>query len=290
MPTAHHIRNPFEMAIEQLSAATLEAGHAVHTAALPQANPAAPVVRRIELSDLWDALRRGVDDFAATRDDVLFIALIYPLAGLVLARLAFSHDLVPLIFPLASGFAIIGPAAAIGLYELSRRREQGASVSWIDGFSVLRSPAMASIFGLGLILLAVFLAWLAAAWGVYALTLGPTPPVSIGAFAHDVLMTAPGWTMIAAGVFVGFLFAVLALAISVVSFPLLLDRHVGVGRAIATSVRAVVANPAPMAVWGAVVAGALVVGSAPALVGLIFVVPVLGHGTWHLYRKLVTDA
>jgi uncharacterized membrane protein len=290
MPAEHHIRNPFEVAIEQLSGAVSDAGRAL--AAKPRLHTArtVPVVRRITVSDLWDALRKGVGDFAAVRADVLFIGLIYPLAGLLLARLAFSYDLLPLMFPLVSGFALLGPLAAVGLYEISRRREAGLPVHWVDALDVFRSPAFSSILGLGAVLLGLFLLWMAAAWGIYAATLGPAPPASVPGFLHDVFQTPAGWTMIVTGFAVGFLFAAAALAISVVSFPLLLDRDVGIGAAIATSLRAVAANPVPMALWGAIVAGALVVGSAPALVGLIFVMPVLGHATWHLYRKVVGQA
>ena len=104
---------------------------------------------------------------------------------------------------------------------------------------------------------------------------------------RDVFTTGAGWAMIVAGNTVGFLFAVLVLTISVVSFPLLLDRDVGLYTAVATSVRAVVKNPGPMAVWGLIVAVGLAVGSLPALLGLVFVMPILGHATWHLYRKVV---
>jgi len=152
---------------------------------------------------------------------------------------------------------------------------------------VLRSPAIGAITLLGLLLMEIFLLWLLAAQAIYDLTLGPEPPASVGRFAHDVLTTARGWAMIAIGVGVGFLFAVLAFSISVVSFPLLLDREVGVGTAVMTSMRAVVANPGPMALWGLVVAAALVLGSIPAFLGLIVVMPTLGHATWHLYRKVV---
>ena len=133
----------------------------------------------------------------------------------------------------------------------------------------------------------IFLLWLLAALAIYELTLGPEPPTTLRSFVHDVLKTGPGWTMIGVGIGVGFLFAVLALAISVVSFPLLLDREVGAGTAIKTSVRAVLTNPGPMALWGLIVAGGLVVGSIPFLLGLIIVMPVFGHATWHLYRKVV---
>ncbi|MBV9996550.1 MAG: DUF2189 domain-containing protein [Caulobacteraceae bacterium] len=281
----NHIRNPFEMALEQMTVAASDAGHAVAHPHHPADTPLA--IRKVGFADLKDALRQGARDLVAAREDVVFVALVYSLAGLVLAELLLNHNLLPLIFPLASGFALVGPAAAVGLYEISRRREQGAAVTWTDAFGVFRSPALGSIFELGLILLAVLLAWLGAAYGIYLATLGPAAPASLSAFVHDVFATAQGWTMIVIGMGVGFLFAVVALAISVVSFPLLLDRDVGVGRAIAVSVRAVVANWRTMAVWGLIVAGALALGSLPALFGLIFVMPMLGHATWRLYRRMI---
>jgi uncharacterized membrane protein len=290
MSAGNHIRNPFEMVLEQFSWAASEAGALTKAHPHPHATRAAPVIRRIKVHDLWDALLKGMGDLGATRADVLFIGLVYPIAGLVLARLAFNYNLLPLVFPLVAGFALIGPVAAIGLYEISRRREQGESVTWTDAFGVFRSPALGSILGLGSVLLALFVVWLAVAYGVYMATLGPAAPVSMAAFIHDVFQTAGGWTMIVVGVGIGFLFAALALAISVVSFPLLLDRDVGVRAAIATSVRAVAANPGPMSLWGVIVVGGLVLGSAPGLVGLIFVMPVLGHATWHLYRKVIAEA
>ena len=119
------------------------------------------------------------------------------------------------------------------------------------------------------------------------MTLGPDLPVSAIAFARDVLTTPQGWTMIVVGIGVGFLFALLVLAISVVSFPLLLDRNVGVAPAVATSFRAVRENPGPMAAWGLIIAAGLVIGAIPLLVGLAIVLPILGHATWHLYRKVV---
>jgi uncharacterized membrane protein len=286
MTSREHIRNPVEWTADQLSLASLTVGSLGHSIRGSRDIPL-PAVRRIKAADLKDVLMKGLEDFGAYRSDVIFICLIYPLVGLALAWLIFGYQLLPLLFPLASGFALVGPLAAVGLYEMSRRREQGDRISWIDAFGVIRSPASGAILVLGLVLLAIFLLWMLTAVIIYQLTLGPEPPVSITAFVRDVFTTSAGWTMIVGGVGVGFLFAWLVLAISVVSFPLLLDRDVGLYGAVSTSIRAVATNPSPMALWGLIVAGGLAIGMLPAFLGLIVVLPVLGHATWHLYRKVV---
>jgi uncharacterized membrane protein len=289
MAFAHHIRNPIEWGWDQLRLATHALGsgaHAIHGGAEAEA-PERHAVHRISAGDIGAALKAGFADFAASRTDVMFLCLIYPIAGLVLARLAVGHDMLPLVFPLASGFALLGPLAAMGLYEMSRRRERGMDVNWAHAFTVVRSPAFGAMLALGIVLLAIFTLWLLAAWGIYMATLGPQPPASVAGFVRDVFTTHAGWTMIGAGIGVGFMFAVLVLAISVVSFPLLLHHDVGLFEAVATSLRAVGTNPGPMALWGLVVAGGLVLGSIPLLVGLAVAVPVLGHATWHLYRRVI---
>jgi uncharacterized membrane protein len=287
MALEHHVRNPIEWGWDQLRGA----GHAVESAGRSVRGPddtrTAPEIRRIRIADLGDVLRRGLSDFAAYRTDVIFLCLIYPLIGIVLAYATFGHRMLPLFFPLVSGFALIGPVAAVGLYEMSHRHEQGDVVAWSDAFGVVKKPAFGAIVTLGLMLIAIFCLWLAAANVIYSVTLGPEPPVSVEAFARDVLGTRAGWTMIVLGCGVGFLFALLVLMISVVSFPMLVDRDVGIHTAIETSVRAVWANPVPMAAWGLIVAAALVVGSLPLFLGLIFAMPILGHATWHLYRRVV---
>ena len=176
----NHVENPFEYVIEEAHVwAFSDIGRAIRLdPARTAASQPIPVVRRIEARDLWEALKKGAADVGATRDDILFIGIIYPLAGLLLARLAFSYDLLPLVFPLASGFALIGPFAAVGLYELSRRRELGEHVTWADTFGVLRSPALGSILGLGALFLLLFSLWLAVAYEIYLATLKPAPPCS----------------------------------------------------------------------------------------------------------------
>jgi uncharacterized membrane protein len=283
-----HIRNPVEWSWDQVRHTWRAAGSVGH--AVLGANEyrhTSLAVRRIGIADLRDALARGFSDFGAFRTDVLFLCLFYPLAGFVLAYATFGYNLLPMLFPLISGFALIGPVAAVGLYEMSRRREQGLATNWANAFSVLGSPSFGAIAVLGLLLGVIFLAWLGAAWVIYYFTLGPEPPASNMSFIRDVFTTGAGWAMIVLGIGVGFLFAVLVLTISVVSFPLLLDRDVGLGTAMRTSVNAVKENPVTITVWGLIVAGSLVIGTIPLLLGLIIVVPVLGHATWHLYRKLV---
>jgi uncharacterized membrane protein len=248
---------------------------------------APPKVRSIGLSDLRDALARGLDDFLAMPSHAVFLCLIYPVVGFALARMVLGYNVLPLLFPLAAGFALIGPFAAIGLYEMSRRREMGLDVSWRHALDVFRSPSLGAILVLGLMLVAIFLVWIAVAQAIYVANFGYTPAASIPDFIDQVFSTPAGWALIVVGNGVGFLFAVLVLTLTVVSFPLLLDRDVGVATAILTSVRAVLANPFALAVWGLIVAALLVLGSIPAFFGLAVVMPVLGHATWHLYRKLV---
>jgi uncharacterized membrane protein len=251
------------------------------------ANLADPVVRRIGPADLRDALAKGWADFSAVPSHAIFLCVIYPIIGIGLAGLLLGSALVPLLFPLAAGFALLGPFAALGLYELSRRRELGLGVSAMDAFDVLASPSIGAIVALGILLMVIFLVWVATAHAIYVASFGYAAPTSLGQFLHDVLTTAAGWNLILVGNAVGFLFAAVVLTISVVSFPLLLDRDAGAAVAMMTSIRAVLANPVTMALWGLIVAVLLLIGSVPFFLGLAVVLPVLGHATWHLYRKVV---
>lgn len=246
-----------------------------------------PVVRKIGLKDLRDALAEGMADFAAIPTHAIFLIIIYPILGLALAAATLSYNVFPMLFPLAAGFALLGPVAAIGLYELSRRRELSGEVSWASAFGVTRSPSLGGIVALGTLLAVIFLLWLAVAQAIYVANFGYTPATAIPDFVERVFTTPAGWNMIVVGNGIGFLFAVVVFTISVVSFPLLLDRDIGAAAALLTSVRVVLANPVMMALWGLIVAGLLVLGSLPFFLGLTVVLPVLGHSTWHLYRKLV---
>jgi uncharacterized membrane protein len=245
------------------------------------------VIRKISLSDLSAALRLGWEDFEAMPSHAIVLCVIYPVLGLVLFRMVLGYSVLPLLFPLAAGFTLIGPFAALGLYELSRRRERGEEPSASDAVHVLRAPSFGAMLGLGVLLLVLFGIWIATADAIYVATFGHAPAASIPDFATRVLTTPKGWSLIIVGCGVGFLFAFVALCVSVVSFPLMLDRHATAIDAIRTSLRAVMKNPFAMAAWGLIVAVLLVIGSLPFFVGLAVVLPVLGHATWHLYRKVV---
>ncbi|KAA9005273.1 DUF2189 domain-containing protein [Histidinibacterium aquaticum] len=280
------IGNPLSWTAQTLSGA---AGHVTTSMErIGGAPPSSVQINILTMEDLRDSLRRGVADFQAVRADVLMLVAIYPVIGLILAGIGLNEALLPLLFPLFAGFALLGPLAAVGLYEMSRRIEAGEDPSWGAALGLIGRPRFSALVVLGLAHAAIFGIWLLAAWAIWELTLGPETPESLGSFLGSVFTTGAGWAMLILGVGVGTLFALLVLATSVVSFPMLLDKAVGVPRAIVTSIEVARANPRVIGAWGAIVAVSLLLGSIPLLIGLVVVLPVLGHATWHLYRKAVS--
>ena len=248
---------------------------------------ARPVLRKLTPRDCFAALAEGFDDFRAMPSYVVFLGAIYVLAGVAIASMSSFANALELVFPLAAGFALVGPFLAVGLYEMSRRREMGRAVDWRDAFAVLRSPALPAIAALGVALFVIFAWWIVAAEAIYVWLYGPAAPTSAATFIGDVLTTSRGWTLIAVGDLVGLAFAATALCLSVVSFPLLLDRDVGLVVAVTTSLRLARDNPQAVALWGVIVAALLVIGSLPLFAGLAIALPILGHATWRLYRRAV---
>ena len=246
-----------------------------------------PVIHTIRFADLKDVLVKGLADFNAMPTHIIFLCLIYPIVILISARIYAGYEVVWLVFPLLTGYTLIGPLVATGLYELSRRREKGLDFSRRKAFHILQRHAARSIGVLGAMLMAFYFAWLWVSWIIYENYFGAALPTSVVDFAFQVFTTPAGWSLMTVGSAVGLVFAIVVLALSVISFPMIIDRDVGVGMAIQTSIRAVIANPVTMTAWGLIVAYALLIGSLPFFVGLAVVLPVLGHATWHLYRKVV---
>jgi uncharacterized membrane protein len=245
-----------------------------------------PQVRRIDQADLNWALSEGWKDFQAKRGDLILLALIYPLVAFAAVIVSFNSRALPMLFPLVTGLSILGPAVASGFYELARRREMGVDSSWLHFLDPLNGRSRVGLAvltgGLGIL----FLAWLAAASTIYSATIGADSPTA-RQFLVRLFTTPAGWTMIVAGNAVGFVFAVLALTLGVVSFPMVVDKAVDPLTAVTTSIEAVRANPSTMAAWGLRIAGLLLVGCVPAFVGLAVVLPVVGYASWHLYTRLV---
>jgi uncharacterized membrane protein len=246
-----------------------------------------PAIRHIGFSDLLDSLRLGWEDFKAVPSHAIVLCVIYPVLGIVLARMVLGYSVLPMLFPIAAGFALVGPFAALGLYELSYRRELGMEASAWHAFRVLRAPSFGSMLGLGALLLAIFVVWVITAHTIYVSTFGNAPASEIPDFLTRVLTTSEGWRLIMVGCGVGFLFAAVALCISIVSFPLMLHQHADMTDAMWTSMRVVAKNPMAAAEWGLIVAVLLVLGTIPFFLGLTIVMPLLGHATWHLYRKAI---
>lgn len=244
-------------------------------------------IRKIDASNLREALRKGKDDFFARPTHGLFIAIIYTLIALFTAVIGLGIDLLPLLFPLISGFALLGPIAACGLYSLSLRRENGQDYAWWHVFDVFTAPSRLAIAGMGIALAAVFVLWLYAAQFMYTLFLGPAAPTAIPELLSLVFTTAAGWQLLIVGCAVGFVFSVGVFVTTIISLPLLLDRKISLGHAVTTSIQAVKINARTMAVWFVSVAVLLFLGALPLLIGWAVVVPIVAHATWHLYRQVI---
>lgn len=252
---------------------------------LPLAAP--PAVRRITGADLDWALAEGWKDFNAKRGDILVLAVLYPVLGLLTAVIALNDRLLPVFFPLVAGLSVMGPAVAAGFYEIARRRDLGISSSWMHFFDPLRGRSRTPLVLLTLMSLILFGAWLIAAWIIYQSTLAQVGPMTIAGGFEQLFSTPEGLNLVIIGNLVGAGFAVLTVFLTLVSFPMVVDRPFDAGTAVGTSVRAVTRNLPVVAGWGLRVAALLVLGSLPLFIGLAVVLPVLGYATWHLYTRMV---
>jgi uncharacterized membrane protein len=245
-----------------------------------------PVVRRITAADIAEALVEGLRDFQAAPLFGLLFGALYAGGGILILLCLTAFSMVYLAYPLAAGFALIGPFVAIGLYEVSRQREAGArptlrGVCWaVISRSEIGWMAFVTLF--------VFVIWMYQVRLLIALLIGLNASFSsLKEFITVVLTTHEGLTFLAVGNAVGAALSLILFSLTVVSFPLLLDRDVDFVTAMITSVRAVVTSPGPMIGWAAIVVVLLMVSAIPYFLGLLVTLPVLGHATWHLYRRLV---
>jgi len=245
-----------------------------------------PVVRRVSATDVVEALGRGLRDFQAAPIYGLLFGALYAAGGIFVVLSVTALGMSYLAYPLAAGFALIGPFVAVGLYEVSRRREEGERPSLRDLWTTMRSRS--EIGWMAFVTLFVFIIWMYQARLLLVLFLGLNASFpSIQQFITVVLTTSEGLMFLLIGNAIGAALSLILFSLTVVSFPLLLDRDVDFITAMITSVRAVVTSPGPMIGWAAVVVVLLIVSALPFFLGLLVTLPVLGHTTWHLYRRVV---
>jgi uncharacterized membrane protein len=244
-------------------------------------------VRTISIDDLRWALREGWSDFKARRGDLLLLPLVYVLVGVLAAFFAFNADLFPFLFPAAAGFALVGPIAASGFYELARRREAGLEFGWSHFLDPMRGRTRWPLLGLALLMTLLFLFWIWMAGEIYDSTMARHGTLTPQEFIGRLFTTPEGMRMVMLGNLVGAGFALVALAVSAISFPMAVDKGADPWSAMGTSIAVFWRNPGTMLAWGLTVAVILVLACLPLFVGLLVALPVLGYATWHLYTRAV---
>lgn len=247
---------------------------------------AAAHVGKITFKDLTASLKAGLSDFAAAPTYGLFFGLFYALGGALLVSTAWYLGQYMAVLPLIMGFALIGPFAAVGLYEVSRRIEAGLPLSFSVILGVIRRQSTRQIMMLGFALMVLLLFWVRVALLIYALNFG-LRPVNLLNMEWTAIFNADTLVFLLTGTLVGAGFAFVAFAISVFSFPHLLAREVDFISAIILSVKGVLLNLPVMLAWGTIVGTLLLLSAMPLFLGLPLVLPILGHATWHLYRKVM---
>lgn len=246
-----------------------------------------PEVRAISIADLKDALNKGWTDFSNAPLYGLFFGAVYAAGGLALIAAVTLWDMHWLAYPLIIGFALIGPFVATGLYEVSRRRERGQSLNWSDVLGVVWDQHRRELGWMAFVTLFIFWIWLYQARTLFVVFFGSKGFATFDGFVDAVFMTTNGLMFLVVGHIVGAVIAMVLFTLTVVSFPLLLERDYDFVTAMITSIRAVAASPFVMCSWGLFVVVSVMLAAIPGFLGLLVVLPVLGHATWHIYRRVV---
>lgn len=255
------------------------------------ASPAAPMPRARPLGreDLGAALRAGMADFRRAPAFGLFFASVFSAIGIVICLQLVVWQSSYWVLPIAAGFPLVGPFLAVGLYEVSRRIGEGEPLDWAAVIGMPVRERSRQIPSMAFVALFFYLVWVYMAHLIFALSFGLKPLTNVTS-SPALLLSPEGIFMLAAGTAVGGALAFLLFAVSVFSIPMLLDREIDVVTAMVASARAVLENRGTMILWGAVVAGASVVAMLPLFLGMLVVFPVLGHASWHLYRRAFAPA
>jgi len=247
-----------------------------------------PLVNKITVNDVIDALAAGLQDFRAAPVYGLAIGTFFAVGGLFVILSAAALNMSYLSYPAAAGFVLIGPFAAVGVYEVSRRLKNGEELSWAKVFGAMWAQKGRELSWMAFVVLFIQIMWMYQVRLLLALFLGFRSFSSFDEFLTEVIGTPEGLMFLAIGHVVGAVLSLLLFSLTVISFPMLLEEDRDFITAMITSVRAVATSPIPMIGWAFVVTAVLIVSMVPAFIGLVVTLPVLGHTTWHLYKKCVT--
>lgn len=250
---------------------------------------AIPQIRKIPFDAPWKWLAAGGQDMCRIPGISLTYGAIFALVSLVILVGLFLTGGLYLLLPLAGGFLLLGPMIAVGLYEASRRLEEGEPVTFADTVTVgTRSPGQLAFMGAAL--LVIYFAWVEIAFLLFMMFIGPTDLPPIGEFMPMLLLTWNGLGLLIVGTAVGAAMALFVFAATAVSIPMLMRRRIDIVTASVTSIQAVLRNPAPMTLWAALIAAMMALAFATLFLGMIVVFPLIGHATWHAYRNLIGAA
>ena len=252
------------------------------------AHRAPPVVREISFTDIVECLGAGMRDFRAAPLFGLFFGVVYAAAGWALLYLFYTLEVNYYVYPMATGFAMVAPFVAAGLYEVSRRLERGDPLSWTSVLTSVRTAGGKDLGWMVVVTTFAYIIWLDVAIALYVIFYG-LKPLSLYELIQAIITTPMGALFFVIGNTVGLALSLVVFSITAVSFPLLFDRDVDFVTAMITSVKTVLANPRPMIMWCAIIGGLFAISILSVFVALIGVLPVLGHATWHLYRRVIED-